>query len=104
MIAPMGLMAGQTVLCHRSMLPGKGSSFLRMALETELVYGVGSYHFVRAGRRPGTERTHRFGAEATHGVVATGAGQLLMGHQFLVYGVARLFIRLCPDVPVTAKA
>jgi len=104
MVAPVGFVTVKAILRRRGMLPGKRPPLLRMALEAEFVYGVGPDHFVRAEGCPDAERTHRLGAETAHGVVAARAGELLVGHHFLVYGVAGLLVRLEPDVPVAAEA
>jgi len=37
MVASMGLMADQAVLCHRDMLPHEGPSFFCMAFVAELI-------------------------------------------------------------------
>jgi hypothetical protein len=69
MVASVGFMAGETILCDRSVLPGKGTPLLSMAFEAEVVYRIGPDHLVRAKGSSGAESAHGLSAEPPHRVM-----------------------------------
>ena len=104
MVASMGLVADEAILLHRRMLPHERSSLLRVAPVTEFIDGIGPEHLTRTRSDPCAEAVHGLGHKAAHRIVAARAGKLLVADKLFVDRMARLLVRLSPDVPMAVKA
>lgn len=90
MVASVGLMADQTILHHRDMLPHKGPSFFRVAFVAEFIDGIPSQHLIRAGSSRTGIAGHGLNAESTHRVVAAGTLERLSSDKRLIHGMMGL--------------
>jgi len=104
MVTAVGLMADQTILLHRRMLPHERPSLFGVALKAELVDRIGPQHLVRSGPNPCAKTIDRGTAKTAHGIVATGACERLSSNKRLLYWMMGLFICLSPDIPMTVEA
>ena len=70
MVAPMGLVADETILFHRRMLPHEWPSLLGVAFIAQFIDRIRPEHLTRAGPNLCAEAIHRFAHKASHGIVA----------------------------------
>ncbi len=104
MVASMGLVADEAILLYRRMFPHERSSLLGVALVTEFIDGIRPEHLTRTRSNPCAEAVHGLGHKAAHRIVAARAGKLLVAAKLFVNRMARLLVRLSPDVPVAVEA